>query len=190
MWFREDLYYRIAGVYIELPPLRKRKGDIELLVRHFMGKYRKRDARPPLEISDKVMEILLSHHWPGNVRELEQTIGAIALSAEGIVLSKELPPNLQRDRLFSKAESHGQVKLELNFSLDLTHPIDLKQVKEQVALEAERQIITEAKNQLSEPDRIGKVSEDRPQDVAKGGERVNVQTTAQLPLTEVLARIR
>lgn len=147
--FRADLYYRIAGVCIELPPLRERKGDIQLLMRHFIGKYRKKDERPPLELSDAVMEVLLSYRWPGNVRELEQTMGAIALAADGVVLPTDLPPNLQQSKLVSKAESQEQVKLELSFGVDLTHPIDLKQVKEQVSLEVEGRIIAEAKKRLS-----------------------------------------
>lgn len=67
--FRKDLYYRLNVIKIVIPPLRKRKDDIPLLVKHFVNKFKK-DVR----VSEEVMERLLEHNWPGNVRELENII--------------------------------------------------------------------------------------------------------------------
>jgi two-component system response regulator AtoC len=154
--FREDLYYRISGVCIELPPLREREGDIELLARHFMSDYARIYNKPALEISDEAMELLLSHPWPGNVRELKYTTGAAAASAGQVVLPEHLPPNFQirsgrnKKRIsVSKGNGNGGVTLELSFSCDVTHPIDLKKFKQKIAAEAERLIIAETRKRLS-----------------------------------------
>jgi two-component system response regulator PilR (NtrC family) len=78
--FRNDLYYRISVIPIEMPPLRARRSDIPELVRHFMEKYSAAANRPMLEISEEAMRYLESYDWPGNVRELENTIErAVAL---------------------------------------------------------------------------------------------------------------
>src|SRR5436305_10680991 len=72
--FRNDLYYRISVIPIEMPPLRARRSDIPDLVRHFMEKYSAAANRPMLEISEEAMRYLDLYDWPGNVRELEHTI--------------------------------------------------------------------------------------------------------------------
>jgi two-component system response regulator PilR (NtrC family) len=78
--FRNDLYYRISVIPIEMPPLRTRRTDIPDLVRHFLEKYSAAAGRPTLEISEEALRYLESYDWPGNVRELENTIErAVAL---------------------------------------------------------------------------------------------------------------
>src|SRR5207248_3182429 len=71
--FREDLYYRLNVVKIDLPPLRDRAEDIPLLVQHFTEKYSRKD-RPTNQIAPEAMEVLLRYRWPGNIRELENAI--------------------------------------------------------------------------------------------------------------------
>ncbi|MFH0940025.1 MAG: sigma-54 dependent transcriptional regulator [Planctomycetota bacterium] len=79
--FREDLYYRLNVIPVELPPLRERKEDIPLLAGYFLAQFAKRMNKPMTGIDDAVIEQLLSYSWPGNVRELENTIErAVALS--------------------------------------------------------------------------------------------------------------
>jgi DNA-binding NtrC family response regulator len=80
--FREDLYYRLNVVCINLPPLRERKEDIPLLVAHFMEKYKDEGKREVNEISDEAMKLVERYHWPGNIRELENCI------LRGMVLAK------------------------------------------------------------------------------------------------------
>ncbi|HEX9500849.1 MAG TPA: sigma-54 dependent transcriptional regulator [Thermoanaerobaculia bacterium] len=72
--FREDLYYRLNVITITLPPLRRRREDIPLLVSHFLDKYSEENKRKVREVTADVMRILMDHSWPGNVRELENTI--------------------------------------------------------------------------------------------------------------------
>ena len=72
--FREDLFYRLNVITITLPPLRRRREDIPLLVSHFLEKYAEENRRKVKEITPDAMRILMDHVWPGNVRELENTI--------------------------------------------------------------------------------------------------------------------
>jgi two-component system response regulator AtoC len=69
--FREELYYRINGVHLRLPPLRDRKEDIPALVEFFFKKYASLFERPEPNVSESTMSLLLRHSWPGNIRELE-----------------------------------------------------------------------------------------------------------------------
>ncbi len=84
--FREDLYYRINVVTIDLPPLRDRIGDIPLLVRHFIQMYAARHGRSKQGISDQALACLERHAWPGNVRELENVIERAVLLGKGPVI--------------------------------------------------------------------------------------------------------
>lgn len=81
--FREDLYYRLNVVPIHMPPLRERKEDIPLLIRHFLAKYSREAGKEGLYLSQATMELLLGYHWPGNVRQLENTIERAVILASG-----------------------------------------------------------------------------------------------------------
>ncbi|MDD8021197.1 MAG: sigma-54 dependent transcriptional regulator [Acidobacteriota bacterium] len=90
--FRKDLYYRLNVIKIELPPLRERKEDIPLLVRHFIDLYNKENKKEIEGVSEEVMEILMDYDWPGNVRELENVLErAVVLSRSKIVTREALP---------------------------------------------------------------------------------------------------
>jgi DNA-binding NtrC family response regulator len=90
--FREDLFYRLNVVAIELPALRNRLGDLPLLVSHFLAKYSERLNRPAPHVQEEAMLALLRYPWPGNVRELQNAIhGAMALSPTGEVSLALLP---------------------------------------------------------------------------------------------------
>ena len=91
--FREDLFYRLNVVRIELPPLRERREDIPLLVDFFLERIaRQRHSAEPLRVSEEAMDMLLAFHWPGNVRELENTIQrACVLATSRVLLPKDLP---------------------------------------------------------------------------------------------------
>jgi transcriptional regulator with PAS, ATPase and Fis domain len=90
--FREDLYYRLAVIPIELPPLRDRVEDIPLLVQHFLKKNAGQQETPD-KIEPKALEALQCYHWPGNVRELENAIErASALCDDNLIRVSDLPP--------------------------------------------------------------------------------------------------
>lgn len=89
--FREDLFYRLAVVPLRVPPLRERKGDIPLLVEHFLQKYSKILGKEVREISSYALEVLMKYDFPGNVRELENIIErGVALENSNIVLPESL----------------------------------------------------------------------------------------------------
>src|SRR6202045_5157785 len=93
--FREDLFYRLNVISIELPPLRQRKGDIPLLVDFFLKKYAEENDRPARSIAPEALRPLMSYSWPGNVRELENVIErAVVLSSGPIIGVDLLPDNL------------------------------------------------------------------------------------------------
>jgi two-component system, NtrC family, response regulator HydG len=92
--FREDLYYRLNVVNIEMPALRERKDDIPLLVHFFLRKHGAELTRKP-EITDQAVEILLRHSWPGNVRELENVIQRSLIMGRGIIDVKDLSDYLK-----------------------------------------------------------------------------------------------
>ena len=81
--FREDLYYRLKVVTIEIPPLRERKEDIPELVKYFIEKYSKEFGKEIKGIEEKAMQALLNYHWPGNIRELESVIEKAIIICEG-----------------------------------------------------------------------------------------------------------
>jgi len=81
--FREDLYFRLNVINLELPPLRDRGAEIPELTDLFVAKYAKANGVPPLSVSDAALEKLKKHHWPGNIRELENTCHRAVLMATG-----------------------------------------------------------------------------------------------------------
>jgi two-component system NtrC family response regulator len=94
--FREDLFYRLNVIQIQLPPLRERRDDIPLLVTHFMNKFRSLYPSGG-EISKQALELLLNYHWPGNVRELQNVIErALILSQGDPITPAHLPVELKK----------------------------------------------------------------------------------------------
>jgi len=89
--FRADLFYRLSVFPIELPPLRDRREDIRLLVRHFAVDYAARMRKPIVAIADQFMAALARHSWPGNVRELQNLIERSVILSKGAVLNGPLP---------------------------------------------------------------------------------------------------
>jgi DNA-binding NtrC family response regulator len=92
--FRDDLYYRLNVIKIDLPPLRERREDIPLLAAYFAEKYA-RPGEPPKRLAPRAMDVLLNYSWPGNIRELENVIErACVTSSNGAILPQNFPPDL------------------------------------------------------------------------------------------------
>src|SRR5437868_3208536 len=94
--FREDLYYRLNVITIALPPLRRRREDIPLLVTHFLEKYSEENKRKVREVTADAMRILMDYAWPGNVRELENTIERAVVLCTGDRIGPDLLPDYLR----------------------------------------------------------------------------------------------
>ncbi len=111
--FREDLYYRLLVVPINLPPLRGRDGDIGELALHFFLKSRLKHGRPDLVLPHQILNHLSQYHWPGNVRQLENTIERLVLLAKRAEISEEdlpdflLPASAPRPRDVGDAARGG-----------------------------------------------------------------------------------
>jgi len=129
--FREDLFYRINVVRIDLPPLRERPEDIPLLVRHFCEKYAL-PGEPPKEVSPAAMEILLNYAWPGNVRELENVVERACVTCREKTIGPEyLSPELSQPHATSSP-----------FKVDLNRP--LPELLREATAEIERRYIRKA----------------------------------------------
>ncbi|RLF02339.1 MAG: hypothetical protein DRJ64_09455 [Thermoprotei archaeon] len=89
--FRQDLFFRLSIIPIELPPLRNRKEDIPLLVRLFIDKYSKGPSVKLRQLSPEAMDVLINYEWPGNIRELENYIQRLCLLSDN---AKILPDDL------------------------------------------------------------------------------------------------
>ena len=127
--FREDLFYRLKVVTIDLPALRDRKEDIPVLVSHFLEKHCGRYQMPMVSISGEALEVLVRHSWPGNVRELENVMEQLVVLGKGDRIQPEhLPAAIKRP------QSHVA-----NVSLTLPEGgISLEEVKKEILLQALR----------------------------------------------------
>jgi DNA-binding NtrC family response regulator len=129
--FREDLFYRLNVIKIDLPPLRERREDIPLLATHFVSKYT-RAGENPKQISPEAMQALLSHSWPGNVRELENAVErACVTSSDNVIRPENLPPEM-----FQRPKPSAAV------AIDLRRPMG--EYLRAAAAEIERAYITKA----------------------------------------------
>jgi DNA-binding NtrC family response regulator len=95
--FREDLFYRLNVIPVQLPPLRERREDIPLLVQHFIERLASESGRPPVTMSQEAMRHLMAFHWPGNIRQLENAVErALAFTmGRGQIDVTDLPPEIQ-----------------------------------------------------------------------------------------------
>jgi len=115
--FREDLFYRLNVISLEVPPLRDRKDDIPVLITHFLKKYCARMGRKMKRIPPRVMKIFESYPWPGNVRELENTIERIIAIEERETITES---SLPEEMLAPQSETERDYELKPGFDLNAT----------------------------------------------------------------------
>jgi len=97
--FREDLYYRLNVITMNMPPLRERREDIPLLISHFLKIYQEKNNKVVDGISEDVLDILTDYQWPGNVREIKNIIErAVVLTQDRIITQKDLPENISKEK--------------------------------------------------------------------------------------------
>lgn len=125
--FREDLYYRLSVVTIDVPPLRERREDVPLLAQHFAKQFSDRYAIPGLSLTDEALEKLAQYNWPGNVRELQNVIERVSVLARTDKIgAEELPPEI---RVSSSRIANIGLKLP-------EEGIDLEQIEKEILLQA------------------------------------------------------
>ena len=94
--FRQDLFYRLQGVRLRLPPLRERLDDLPLLVAHLLERAAQRLWRAPATVSPEALRCLWTYPWPGNIRELQHALEAAMVLCDGVIMPEHLPPAIQR----------------------------------------------------------------------------------------------
>jgi transcriptional regulator with PAS, ATPase and Fis domain len=116
--FREDLYYRLAVIPVEMPPLRDRLDDVPLLVNHFLQKQANLTGGKPKKIDPQAVELLGRYDYPGNVRELENAIErACALCENDMIMSHDLPPQII-EHVNEDAAKKSRAAMQVGKSLD------------------------------------------------------------------------
>jgi two-component system response regulator HydG len=98
--FREDLYYRLNVITMNMPPVRERREDIPLLISHFLKIYQEMNNKVIDGISEDVLDILTNYQWPGNVREIKNVIErAVVLTQDRVITQKDLPENISKEKV-------------------------------------------------------------------------------------------
>jgi len=115
--FRDDLYYRISTIFIQIPPLRERRQDIPLLVDHFLQKIADDRGEPKKEVYRDVLNFLLDYDWPGNVRELENEVIRIVTLSDSIIKTDVLSPRIRGDddptRIYTPTGERRSLKMTI-----------------------------------------------------------------------------
>src|SRR5438477_6029664 len=111
--FREDLFYRLNVISVDLPPLRQRREDIPLLVDFFLNRYSEENERSPRRISPEALRPLLAYSWPGNVRELENVIERAVVLSSGV----EIGPDLLLDQIAGRGSPFPLLEHRMDASL-------------------------------------------------------------------------
>jgi two-component system, NtrC family, response regulator AtoC len=115
--FRHDLFYRLQGVRLRLPPLRERLDDLPLLVTHLLERAAQRLWRAPAAVSPAALRCLWTYSWPGNIRELQHALEAAMVLSDGIIMPEHLPPAILRGSAMSTA-AVNPLSLTAGVSLD------------------------------------------------------------------------
>ena len=136
--FREDLYYRLAEITIEIPPLRERSGDAVLLARHLLAQFGEELGKPHIGLAPEALTAIDAYEWPGNVRELQNRLKRAVIMAEG--------------------KRIGRADLDLAFDADADAILNLRQVRERAEIGALRRALARSAGNLSKTARLLGVS--------------------------------
>jgi len=142
--FREDLYYRLNVITIDIPPLRDREEDIILLVQHFAIKYAKELGKPTPRFSDNALQVLKSYYWPGNVRELENIIQRLVIMFEGEIIEVPDLPSLMRFSALRGISPHRTLaEVEAEYILSVLANVDNNKTRAAEILGIDRKTLRE-----------------------------------------------
>jgi two-component system response regulator AtoC len=131
--FRADLFHRLNGITIDLPPLREREGDIALLAEHFVGQFGRRQGKSDLAITPDALDAMQQYAWPGNVREMQRVLSAAVVLAGSAITPDDLPAHIAGSRT-----PHDQPPQDFGSA-----PINLREIKEWAGREAQKRVIQE-----------------------------------------------
>jgi two-component system response regulator AtoC len=138
--FRADLFHRLNGMTIELPPLRDRGTDLALLATHFVRRLGLQHGKGELGITDEALQVLREYRWPGNVRELQRVLSAAVVVATGPIAADDLPAHVTRPAARPAAEPGESGGGD---------PVNLREIKEWAGREAQKRVILELQRRSS-----------------------------------------
>lgn len=142
--FREDLYYRLNVLNINIPPLRDRGEDIFLLIHHFTNKFAKEANKPKTQFSDKALQILKDYHWPGNVRELQNIVQRLVImTEEDIIDVPDLPSIMRFSALRGKGITRTLAEVEAEYIHNVLANVDGNKTKAAEILGIDRKTLRE-----------------------------------------------
>jgi two-component system response regulator AtoC len=143
--FRADLFHRLNGVIIDLPPLRERNEDIELLAHYFIAEFGVRHGKPNLEIGPDALDAMQHYSWPGNVREMQRVLSAAVVLANGAVAAEDLPEYIRKGRHLPQvpAPPPESPAVDERAVLELSAGINLREIKEWAGRDAQKRVILE-----------------------------------------------
>ena len=141
--FREDLYYRLTVVEINVPPLRERKSDISLLTEKFIRKYGIEFKDRLLRISPEALQILERYNWPGNIRELENIVQRAVIMTDGVIDVKDLPDFLKYQIDFTNSELLPLRELEKEYIIRVLNHTQGNKTKAAEILQIDRKTLRE-----------------------------------------------
>ena len=145
--FREDLYYRLKVIPIQIPPLRERKEDIYLLVRHFMNHFNKQFNKRFKDVDEEAYRAILTYPWPGNIRELKNVLERIVLLEDDEILRMEhLPSSIQDESMAS-----GEYSISKSLEMSLGRPFPGEGIEfEDLLQNIEKELISKAMREAGE----------------------------------------
>lgn len=144
--FREDLFYRLNVVNIEIPPLRERPDDIKPIAETLLKKYSLEYGKPGIKIEDKAMDILVRHSWPGNVRELENIIQRSIIMSGDIIKVADLPEYLKYPEPREDSLSKSLKEIEKEHILKVLAAVDNNKTKAAEILQIDRKTLRQKLN--------------------------------------------
>jgi transcriptional regulator with PAS, ATPase and Fis domain len=149
--FREDLYYRLNVITIDIPPLRDREGDILLLVQNFSVKFAEELGKPVPRLSDNALQVLNGYEWPGNVRELENIIQRLVVMTEGSVIdAPDLPALMRFSALRGVSPQKTLAEIEAEHILCVLSSVDGNKTQAAKILGITRKTLREKLNKIKE----------------------------------------
>jgi len=148
--FREDLFYRLNVITIDLPSLRDRGDDVLLLVKYFVKKYATELGKDVPEFSEKALKVLQDYHWPGNVRELENVIHRIVVMNDDITIEvPDLPPLMRFTALKESGLDRTLVEVELEYIKNVLVSVDDNKTQAAKILGIDRKTLREKLKKIS-----------------------------------------
>ena len=150
--FREDLFYRLNVISMEIPPLRERENDILLLANHFITKFPIEMGKTPHHLSDKASQVLKNYDWPGNVRELENVIQRLAVMTDGDVIDvPDLPSHMRFSALRETGLNRTLAEVEAEHILNVLAGVNENRTRAAEILGIDRKTLRERLKKIQPP---------------------------------------